>query len=80
MELVCPICNSLSSYIVQCPFCNSEMEAQAAIQDYFDDYSTYLDKGITEMMDNVSEDKCLHIFSCPQCHKDRRVSINKILM
>ncbi|SDK21363.1 hypothetical protein [Natronincola ferrireducens] len=80
MELVCPICNSLASYIVKCPFCTSKMESQGAIQDYFDDYSPYLDKEITEKLDGVASEQCLHIFFCPQCQKDKRIGIDKILM
>ncbi|AOY76636.1 hypothetical protein [Clostridium formicaceticum] len=80
MEMVCPICNGLSSYVVKCSFCGSTMEAQAAIQDYYDDYSPYLDKEITEKLDGVSKVQCLHIFYCPQCHRDKRIPIDKMLM
>lgn len=80
MELVCPICNGLVTYDKNCPYCHEKMEAAAAIQDYFDDYSPYLDKEITAMMDGVSDNQCLHIFYCPKCGKDQRVAIDKILM
>ncbi|SNS86613.1 hypothetical protein SAMN05446037_102476 [Anaerovirgula multivorans] len=80
MELVCPICNGLVSYVVKCPYCEEIMKAAGAIQDYFDDYSTYLDKDITEMIDGVSENQCLHIFYCPQCGRDKRILVDKMLM
>jgi len=54
------------------------METGAAIQDYFDDYSPYLDKDITEMIDGVSENQCVHIFYCPHCGSDRKVAIDKM--
>ncbi len=80
MEWICPICNGLVSYIVRCPHCHETMTASAAIQDYFDDYSPYLDKEITEMVDGVSSKQCLHIFYCINCKENKRVPINKIYM
>ena len=80
MELVCPICNALASYAIKCEFCNNQMKVEGAIQDYFDDYSPYLDKEITEKIDGVPSNQCLHIFHCPNCHKDARIAIDKIPM
>lgn len=80
MDFICPVCNSLTSYIVKCPHCCKEMVAAAAIQDYFDDYSPYLDKDISELQDGVSHEKCLHIFYCTSCGAYKRVAIDKILI
>ncbi|MCC5912156.1 MAG: hypothetical protein JJT76_17190 [Clostridiaceae bacterium] len=80
METICPICNSLASYIVQCPTCHNKMEAQGAIEEYFDDYSPYLDREITEKLDGVAAEKCLHIFYCTECGRDKRIPIDKIIM
>ena len=80
MENVCPVCNSLSTYLVKCQSCSNVMESKGAIQEYFDDYSADLDKEITEKKDGASSEKCVHLFYCPQCLNDKRVSIEKKLM
>ena len=80
MEWVCPICNGMASYIVKCSDCGSQMEARGAIQDYFDDYSAYLDKNITQRIDGVEENRCVHIFYCTNCNDDKRVPVNEIKM
>jgi len=80
MDQICPICNGLTSYIVRCPHCQEGMTARGLIQDYFDDYSPYLDKGITQQVDGVPANQCLHIFYCEKCGADQRVPINTILM
>lgn len=80
MEIICPICNGLASYIVKCTNCGNGMEARGAIQDYFDDYSPYLSRYITEEIDGVDSDKqCLHLFYCWQCETDRRIAIDKMI-
>lgn len=63
MGWVCPICNGLADYTIKCPDCGNRMEARGAIQDYFDDYSPYLDKGITQQADGVEYNRCVHIFT-----------------
>lgn len=54
------------------------MRNAGAIQDFLDDYSSYLDFGITRLVDGVSSDECLHLFYCSTCGSDRRVSINLV--
>ena len=80
MGWICPICNGLADYIIKCPDCGNRMEARGTIQDYFDDYSPYLDKGITQQVDGVEHNRCVHLFYCPNCNKDKRVVINEIQM
>lgn len=80
MSWICPICNGLASYLVRCSDCSRQMDARGAIEDYFDNYSPYLDKDITETMDGVEEGRCVHIFYCPSCGQDKRIVINQIKM
>ncbi|KAB3529783.1 hypothetical protein F8154_14430 [Alkaliphilus pronyensis] len=80
MESVCPICNCLYSYNIKCPKCGGAMKDYGVIQDYFDDYSPYLDRSITEEIDGVPKDECMHIFYCEVCDWDHRVAIQRILM
>jgi len=80
MEWVCPICNGMASYVIKCSDCGHQMEARGALQDYFDDYSPYLDKSITQRMDGVEGHKCVHIFYCSNCNDDRRIPVNQMWM
>lgn len=80
MDLVCPICNGMASYVVKCSECGSQMDARGAIQEYFDDYSPYLSQNITKKMDGVESNRCVHIFHCPNCRDDKQITINEIKM
>ncbi len=80
MELVCPLCNAMVSYLLKCPKCNHSMENTGAIQDYFDDYSTYLPMELTQRIDGVPHDQCMHLFYCSHCNSDKRVSIDRVFI
>ena len=80
MNWICPICNGIASYVVKCSDCGKQMEARGAIQEYFDDYSPYLDKSITQQVDGVEHNRCVHIFYCPNCLNDKRITVNEMLM
>ncbi|HLT56330.1 MAG TPA: hypothetical protein VK057_09525 [Bacillota bacterium] len=68
---VCPLCNGLETIRIQCPQCQSPMEDQGKITDYFDDYSPYLDIEIMKVTDgnprSLEEHQCLHYFYCSRC-------------
>lgn len=78
MERICPLCNGLKNYDIECKFCNEKMEDKGRVADYYDNYSSYLDMSITELIDGVEADKCVHLFACPSCKSDKRIEINKI--
>ncbi|MEW9123592.1 MAG: hypothetical protein AB2421_12865 [Thermotaleaceae bacterium] len=80
MELVCPLCNAMDNYIYLCPSCHTPMENTGAIQDYFDDYSTYLPMDITQRIDDAPHEQCVHLFYCNRCHYDKRIGIRRIVM
>ncbi len=78
MELICPLCNGLQEYDIECKNCNGKMHDRGRIAEYYDDYSSYLDMSITEKIDGVPYDKCVHLFSCANCNDDKRITIDKI--
>lgn len=80
MEYVCPICNSLSSCIIKCQHCGEQMEDTGVIQNYFDEYSPYLSREITEKLDGAPEGSCTHLFLCNKCKYDKRVVIKRIII
>ncbi len=77
MEIICPLCNGLKEVSVSCPNCQSPMEDTGPIENYYDDYSPYLDKEITQKLDNEDFMDCVHLFQCSQCGEDQRISIRK---
>lgn len=77
MERVCPLCNGLEIAQELCPNCQSYMKDIGSIEDYYDNYSPYLDKEITEKLNETEEIYCIHLFQCPQCNRDKRISILK---
>lgn len=80
MELVCPVCNCMVSYLVSCNGCGGIMEDSGLVQDFYDDYSPYLDRSITSRVDGAPEDECMHLFYCPHCDSNKRLPIKRIKM
>ncbi|RKD31457.1 hypothetical protein [Thermohalobacter berrensis] len=78
MELVCPLCNNLEEYTMECPMCKENMMDEGPIVNYLDDYSPYLPKDITQLVDGAEHDKCVHLFRCKGCNYDKRVEIKRI--
>lgn len=79
MEQICPLCNGLKEYEIRCSKCHGKMIDKGRIADYYDNYSSYLEMSITELLDGVPNDKCVHLFVCPYCNNDKRIIIDKIL-
>ncbi|NLK20670.1 MAG: hypothetical protein GX308_01005 [Epulopiscium sp.] len=77
MNLVCPLCNALKTKEIICETCHTKMEDGGMIGDYYDDYSPYLPISITARIDGCPPSQCVHLFYCPKCGRDKRVSINK---
>lgn len=69
MEKVCSLCNGLEVLNIQCDFCGHMMKNQGCLSDYYGPYSPY------DAVDSEGETVCTHLFYCPHCHNDRRVSI-----
>lgn len=78
MEFLCPLCNGLEKKTIICEQCGNPMEDKGSIQEYFDDYSPYLDLEITRRVDGVPADQCLHLFGCENCGTLRKIAIGMI--
>jgi len=80
MELVCPLCNGIEKYEISCPTCEGLMVDEGPIVDYLDDYSPYLSRDITQLVDGTASDKCVHLYKCTECSRDKRIEINRVRM
>ncbi len=79
MELICPICNGLEEYSIRCNKCKEVMKDMGRITDYYDDYSAYLEMSITDLVDGAPSNECVHLYTCKNCHNDRRIQIDKVI-
>ncbi|RKQ33973.1 hypothetical protein [Oceanobacillus halophilus] len=70
----CPLCNGVETLIVECPNCQTAMEDQGKVTDFFDDYSAYMDIDMMKMYDgdanSLENHECLHYFYCYTCHHE----------
>ncbi|MBS4535211.1 hypothetical protein GOQ29_06200 [Clostridium sp. D2Q-14] len=78
MDMVCPLCNGIKEEIEECSYCGGKMVDEGAIVNYLDDYSPYLSNDITQKVDGAPYDKCVHLFKCEKCGKDRRVEVQRV--
>ncbi|KNF09494.1 hypothetical protein CLPU_3c02740 [Gottschalkia purinilytica] len=78
MNLICPLCNGLKEKKVKCKNCSDYMKDYGPIVNFYDDYSPYLSNDITQLVDGVSHDCCLHLFNCDNCNYDEKVKINRV--
>lgn len=80
MELICPICNGLVVYLFKCPICGKQMKNTGRVQGFLDEYSPYLSMEMTDLVDGVGADQCVHLFYCSHCDNDKRIPIEKVKM
>ncbi|ANB59266.1 hypothetical protein [Anoxybacteroides amylolyticum] len=71
---ICPLCNGLRAFHFFCPRCQTEMEDQGKVTDYFDDYSPYMEIDVMKQVDGYPmtrrNHECVHLFSCPYCQNE----------
>lgn len=66
---VCPLCNSLAVAKKNCPRCGKTLLDAGLLQDFYDNYSAYLDQDVYEDGYRCNDEAhCVHLFSCPHCH------------
>jgi len=53
------------------------MDDQGAVVNYYDDYSPYLLDEITNNVDGVGKDQCLHLFRCTSCGFEHNYAIQR---
>jgi len=76
---VCPVCNGLTTVNKSCPICAHPMYDAGVIQDFYDDYSAFLEQGIYEDgYRSYSHDYCVHLFACPYCHFDTNIRFRRL--
>jgi len=76
---VCPLCNSLAKMKKACPVCGGTMSDEGVIQDFYDNYSPYLDMNIYEDGYRCHDEKnCVHVFSCRHCRAGVSVAVCRI--
>ena len=63
MEIICPLCNGLKKSNQICSNCNIPMKDTGPIENYFDEYSPYLDKSITQFLNSENQEICVHLLS-----------------
>jgi len=80
MDLACPVCNCMVSCVVSCHICGGIMEDSGVVQDFYDDYSPYLDRSITNKVDGAPWDECMHLFYCSECDSKKRIPIKRVKM
>lgn len=78
MDMICPVCNGLEELEMNCEKCGGKMIDRGRIAEYYDNYSSYLEMSITEKIDGVPWDKCVHLYACTSCNDDKRITIDKI--
>ncbi|HHV47061.1 MAG TPA: hypothetical protein GXX53_09270 [Tissierellia bacterium] len=77
MKYVCPLCNGLYTVQRNCIKCNGSMDDQGAVVNYHDNYSPYLLDEITNNVDGVRKDQCLHLFRCTDCGFEESYAIQR---
>jgi hypothetical protein len=73
MMQLCPLCNGLYEQEVYCPSCTAKLQDGGMLENYYEPYSPYLPGEILDQADGVlSQEKCIHLFYCPNCGYDHR--------
>ncbi|MBZ4687374.1 MAG: hypothetical protein PWQ96_201 [Clostridia bacterium] len=84
MDLLCPICNGLT-YInhYNCPNCGALLQDNGPVNSFLGDYSPYQDSSLLDegwgSKNNLGK-ACVHLLSCPQCGKDKRINVELITL
>lgn len=68
MDYLCLMCNGLINLSIPCKFCGALMQELGLMQDFYDNYSPYLDQEIYQ--DNYrlyNAHYCVHLMRCSDC-------------
>lgn len=74
MDLECPLCNAFIDVKEYCPQCGIKLEDWGRVEDFFEPYNPYLDIDIVAMGEGPH--RCVHLFKCPECSYDTRITVN----
>lgn len=76
---VCPVCNGLFAVEKTCSKCGRRLFDAGVLQDFYDNYSAYLDRRIYEDgFPRHCGECCFHLFACPFCHADTILSFKQL--
>ena len=76
---VCPVCNGLCAVEKTCPWCGHGLSDAGVLQDLYDSYSPYLDRGVFEDGYPVHQrEACPHLFACPNCRAGAVLSFRRL--
>ncbi|WP_418790592.1 hypothetical protein [Phosphitispora sp. TUW77] len=81
MEFGCPLCNGLMAFSQPCSFCGCGMEDSGMLEDYYGPYSHYGNIELynpDDALENTGINVCVHLFVCPECGFDKRVSFPEV--
>ncbi|MQL52940.1 hypothetical protein GFC01_11850 [Desulfofundulus thermobenzoicus] len=68
--MFCPQCNGTERHRETCS-CGAIMRDAGPVADYYGPYSPYFSLAFEQPV-------CVHLFACPACGRDRRVTVNLI--
>lgn len=79
---ICPLCNALESFPIQCPMCQNYLDDHGKVTDYVDAYSSYMDIDIMKLYDGDSESMenhhCVHYLYCTNCNHEEIKAVKEI--
>lgn len=82
MSHMCPVCNGLESIHIGCKNCGYPLDNNGRYQDFFDDYSAYMEvdemKKINGIPNDYQENKCPHLLFCPHCFDQSVILIQEM--
>lgn len=81
MSRICPVCNGLRSLQMACPNCGVIMDDGGKLEDFFDDYSPYLEMRWNREVNgypDLAAHRCLHYAQCPECHSEEIIGVEEI--
>ncbi|MGM0837757.1 MAG: hypothetical protein ACQEV7_16500 [Bacillota bacterium] len=78
---ICPLCNGFEAYESRCSSCGGMMMDGGKATDFLDDYSAYMDIDLLKLVDgdltSLSENICIHVISCSNCHHDLILAVKE---
>lgn len=80
VEKICPVCNGLTELAMCCPDCGETMYDRGALAGFLGPYSPYQDVELVALTspEAVTEERCVHLISCPRCGLDKRLVVNLV--
>lgn len=76
---ICPLCNGLCTVDKSCAGCGRALLDMGVLQDFYDNYSAYLDRGVyKDGFPCHTGERCFHLFTCSYCHADKILSIKQL--